>query len=112
MVRVEATRKIREKTSTETRYYITSLAGDAEKIAHVARSHWGIENGLHWVLDVIMNEDMSRARKDNAAINLATMRRIAINLAKRVKGKSSIRGSFKKAGWNTAFLERILVGPE
>ena len=112
MARVEATRKIREKTSTETRYYITSLGGDAEKIAHVARSHWGIENGLHWVLDVIMNEDMSRVRKDNAAVNLATMRRIAINLAKRVKGKSSIRGSFKKAGWNTAFLERILVGPE
>jgi predicted transposase YbfD/YdcC len=112
MVRIEATRKIREKTSTETRYYISSLPGDAEKIALIARSHWGIENGLHWVLDVIMNEDMSRARKDNAAANLATMRRVAINMAKRVKGKSSIRGTFKKAGWNTSFLERIFAGPE
>lgn len=112
MAMMKAERTIRGKTSTETRYYITSLPGDAEKIGFAIRSHWGIENGLHWVLDVIMNEDMSRARKDNAAINLATMRRLAINMVKRVKGKSSIRGSIKKAGWNTLFLERILAGPE
>ena len=112
MVRIEATRKIKEKTSSENRYYISSLPGDAEKIALIARSHWGIENGLHWVLDVIMNEDMSRARKDNAAANLATMRRVAFNMAKRVKGKASVRRTFKKAGWDTSILERILAGPE
>jgi len=109
---MRAERTIRGKTSTQTRYYITSLPGDAEKIGAAIRSHWGIENGLHWVLDVIMNEDMSRARKDNAAINLATMRRLAISMVKRVKGKSSIRASFKRAGWSTSFLERIFVGPE
>lgn len=112
MMMVEATRTIRDKTSSETRYYISDLPGEAEKLALIARSHWGIENGLHWVLDVIMNEDRSRARKDNAAANLATMRRIAINMAKRVKGKSSIRRTFNKAGWNTSFLERVLIGPE
>ena len=112
MVKIEATRNIREKTSIETRYYISSLPGDAEKIALAARSHWGIENSLHWVLDVIMNEDMSRARKDEAAANLATMRRVALNMAKRVKGKTSIRRTFKKAGWDTSVLERIFVGPE
>lgn len=112
MMMVEATRTIRDKTSSEKRYYLSDLPGEAEKMALIARSHWGIENGLHWVLDVIMNEDRSRARKDNAAANLATMRRIAINMAKLVKGKSSIRGTFKKAGWNTSFLERLLIGPE
>jgi len=112
MMMVEAIRTEKGKTSSETRYYISDLPGDTEKLAGVARSHWGIENELHWVLDVIMNEDRSRARKDNAAANLATMRRVAINMAKRVKGKSSIRGTFKKAGWNTSFLERMFAGPE
>lgn len=111
MVMIESTRTIREKMGTETRYYITDLPGDAERIALAIRSHWGIENGLHWVLDVIMSEDMSRARKDNSAANLATLRRVAINMVKLVKGKSSIRGSFKKAGWNTSFLERVFAGP-
>lgn len=112
MMMVQAIRTAKGKTSSETRYYISDLPGNAEKMALIARSHWGIENGLHWVLDVVMNEDRSRARKDNAAANLATMRRIAINMAKPVKGKSSIKGTFKKAGWNTSFLERMFIGPE
>jgi predicted transposase YbfD/YdcC len=111
VVMIKRSRKIRGKTSTESSYYITSLPADAKRIAEAARSHWSIENSQHWVLDVIMNEDMSRARTDNAAVNLATLRRIAVNMINLVKGKTSIRGCMKKAGWDTSFLEKILAGP-
>jgi len=110
IAKIERKRTIRGKTSAETSYYISSLPGDAKRIALSGRSHWGIENSQHWVLDVTMNEDMSRARKDNAAVNLATLRRVAINMINLVKGKWSIRGSMKAAGWDTSFLERILAG--
>lgn len=103
-------RTIRGKSSAETSYYITSLAANAEKIAVVARSHWGVENSLHWVLDVTMNEDMNRVRKDNAPENLAVLRRIAVSMVNQVKGKMSVRSCLKSAGWDTSFLEQILIG--
>jgi len=109
LVMLNRKRTIRGKTTTETIYYITSLGSDAEKIATAARSHWKIENNLHWVLDVTMNEDMNRIRKDNAPENLAILRRIAVSMVNQVKGKKSVRGSLKLAGWDTSFLERILV---
>jgi predicted transposase YbfD/YdcC len=97
----------------ETRYYISSLPGDAKKIALAAREHWAIENSLHWVLDVTMNEDMSRIRKDNAPENLATLRRIAINMVKKqkieMKGGPSVRRAMKLACYRSASLEHILV---
>lgn len=108
---IERTRTIRGKVSTEMSYYITSLPGSAKRIAISARSHWGNENSQHWVLDVTMNEDMCRARKDNSAVNLATLRRVAVNMINLVKGKTSIRRMMKKAGWETSFLEMILAGP-
>lgn len=107
---MERKRTIRGKTSVEMSYYITSLPADAKRIALSARSHWGIENGQHWVLDVTMNEDMCRARKDNSAINMATLRRIAINMINLVKGKTSVRRAMKMAALDTLFLERILAG--
>ena len=97
MVMITRKHTIREKTSTETIYYITSLKADAEKIANVARSHWGIENSLHWVLDVTMNEDMNRIQKDNAPENLAVLRRIAVSMINQVKGKKSVRRSLNIA---------------
>jgi predicted transposase YbfD/YdcC len=101
------------KGSIETRYYISSLPGDAKKIALAVREHWGIENSLHWVLDVTMNEDMSRIRKDNAPENLATLRRIAINMVKKqkieMKGRPSVRRAMKLAGYQNTSLEQILV---
>ena len=103
-------RRIRGKSSAETTYYITSLKANAENIAAVARSHWRIENSLHWVLDVTMNEDMNRVRKDHAPENLAVLRRIAVSMVNQVKGKMSVRGSLKAAAWDTSFLERILAG--
>lgn len=109
---IERTRTIKGKSSVETTYYITTLKADAEKIASVARAHWSIENSLHWVLDVTMNEDMNRVRKDNAPENLAVLRRIAVSMVNQVKGKRSVRGCLKLAGWDTSFLEQVLAGPK
>lgn len=103
-------RKIGKKTSIETRYFISSIKGSAEKFAWAARSHWGIENSLHWVLDMTLGEDKSRARRDNAPENLAILRKVALNLAKReTSSKSSIRAKLKRAGWDNLYLEKLLV---
>jgi predicted transposase YbfD/YdcC len=106
-------RSIGGKVSTETAYYISSLPPKAEQIAVVARSHWGIENSLHWVLDLNMNEDMGRVRKDNAPENLAVLRRIALNMLRKdsstMKGRPSVRRRMKRAGWNSDYLAQILV---
>ena len=108
---IEGRRKMSGKTTVETRYFISSLAGRAAKLVNAAREHWGIENSLHYVLDVTLNEDASRIRKDNAPENLATLRKIVINLIKNAKNsKTSVRGSLKKAAWDNSYLERLLVG--
>lgn len=77
---IESTRQIGEHSSTERRYYISSLGGDAKRLAEAIRGHWGIENSMHWVLDVAFGEDQCRARVKNAAQNFAILRRIVINL--------------------------------
>ena len=97
------------KTSTETAYYLLSAPLPTVRFAEVARAHWGIENGLHWVLDVTMNEDQSRIRKDNGPENLALLRRLALSLAKLEGSKGSMKGKLKKAGWDNAFLTRLLT---
>jgi hypothetical protein len=74
-----------------------------------ALGDWGIENGLHWVLDVTMNEDQLRNRKDHGPENLALLRRLALNLAKREPSKGSMRGKLKRAGWDNQFLARMLA---
>lgn len=108
---IRAQRKIGESVSCETRYFISSLAGNAETFARAARSHWAIENSLHWVLDVTFNEDQNRARYDNAAENLATLRKMALNLAKlETSFKSSVRRKLLRAGWDNSYLEKLLVG--
>ncbi len=73
------------------------------------RAHWGIENGLHWVLDVTMNEDGLRNRKDHGPENLALLRRLALNLATLEPSKASIKGKLKRAGWDSAYLVAILA---
>ena len=83
-------REVGAKVSTETAYYLLSTALTAERFGEVARAHWGIENGLHWVLDVTMNEDQARNRKGNGPENIALLRRIALNLAKLEGSKGSI----------------------
>ncbi len=107
---VESQREINGRTTTERRYYLSSLSLDAARIAHAVRSHWGIENQLHWVLDVVFNEDQSRARSRHAAENLATLRRWCLNLIKadKLKTKRSLKGRRKSAGWDNSYLLHLL----
>jgi predicted transposase YbfD/YdcC len=107
---IEAVREINGRASTERRYYLSSLPADAARLNQVVRSHWEVENQLHWVLDVVFNEDQSRARTKNAAENLATLRRWSLNLLKadRLKAKSSLKGRRKAAGWDNSYLLHLL----
>lgn len=105
---VEATREIKGQVSVERRYYLSSLPLDVKNFARAVRGHWSIENKLHWVMDVVFGEDQSRARAGYAAQNLATLRRLALNLLKREKKKRSVRGKQLDAGWDNAYLLRVL----
>jgi predicted transposase YbfD/YdcC len=112
IVRVTATRTSK-KTGAATeakRYYICSLKHPtAERLQRSVREHWGVENGLHWTLDMAMGEDESRIRTDNAPANMAVARHIALNLVRMDKArKVGIKASLKKAGWDTKYLERLL----
>lgn len=107
--KVTAARETPAKTSIETRYFLMSQALTPERFLAVVRAHWGIENGLHWVLDVTMNEDQMRNRKDNGPENLALLRRLALNLAALEPSKDSMRGKLKRAGWDNHFLAQMLA---
>ena len=95
--------------TTEVRYYLSSLPPDAQRLAHAVRGHWGIENSLHWVLDVTFREDESRIRKDHGPANFALLRRIAINVIKQDTSKGSIRKKRKRAAWNDDALLNSLA---
>ncbi len=109
---VEAIREIGAERTVERRYYLSSLPLDVATFARAVRGHWGVENKLHWVLDVQMREDQSRARAGYAAENLATLRRLALNLLKRENTKRrGIRGKQLNASWDHAYLLRLLGVP-
>jgi len=110
-IAVECERIVGEKTSCERRYFISSLTGsDAEAIAHAVRSHWSIENSLHWCLDVAFREDMSRIRQGHAAENLSRIRRLGLGMLKReTSAKIGIKGKRLRAGWDEAYLLRVLA---
>jgi len=110
LVRVEAERYIKasSKTENETRYYISSLPADAQLLSNSIRSHWGVENSLHWVLDVAFNEDNSRKRAGNAAQNFSVLNRIALNILKNETAtKVGVKGRRLKAGWDNEYLKKI-----
>lgn len=107
--KVTARRATAGQTSQETRYFLMSQAFTPERFAAIVRAHWGIENGLHWVLDVTMNEDQMRNRKDHGPANLALLRRWALNLAKLEPSKGSMKGKLKRAGWDDHFLVTLLT---
>ncbi len=109
---VEAERYIKGKTTSETRYFLLSEILSPEQLLTKVRSHWGIENSLHWVLDVTMNEDQQRTRVGHGAENMALMRRMAINMVRVVpeKKKTSMRSKLKRAGWNNSYLLEIIIG--
>lgn len=91
------------------RWFLLSCRPSHERMLEIARTHWTIENQLHWVLDVSLAEDAARSRKDNAPQNLALIRKIALNLLRTHPAKGSIKGKIKRAGWNDAFLLSLLA---
>jgi predicted transposase YbfD/YdcC len=99
LVMVIRERRLWNKTTREVHFYLSSLASDAEKIAGAIRSHWGIENTLHWTLDVTFSEDQSRIRQENSPENFALLRRLALNL---LKQETTFKGSLKMKRYRAA----------
>ena len=109
IVKVTAERRTGGETETKTRYYISSLAGNAKQLLRAVRGHWSIENSLHWVLDIAFNEDQSRVRKGNGAPNLAILRQIALNLlSQEDTARCGIRNKRLMAGWDEHYLLKVL----
>ena len=111
LVRIEAERchKATGRIERETRFYITSLKPEAERLNRAIRQHWSIENKLHWALDVSFGEDLDRKRAANAAQNFSVLNRIALNLLQQDKTtKLGIKGKRLKAGWDNDYLLQIL----
>jgi predicted transposase YbfD/YdcC len=110
VVMLEATRQVGTHASVERRYYISSLALSATRALEIVRAHWGIENEVHWVLDVAFREDDCRVHTDFAPQNLAVIRHLALNLLKQEQtAKVGIKAKRLKAGWSTAYLRKVLA---
>jgi predicted transposase YbfD/YdcC len=92
----------------EKRYYLCSAKLDAETFARVVRGHWGIENHLHWVLDVVFRDDLARLRSGHGPANMAVIKHTALNLLMQAKPITSFKNRRKKAGWNHDYLEKII----
>ena len=104
-------RIIDSEETIKIRFYISSLQADAKRILRATRQHWGIENGLHWILDIAFNEDRSRVRKDHAPANLAVLRHMAVNLLKQeTSANGGIKAKRLQAGWNEDYLLKFLAG--
>lgn len=111
IVMVESIRRIREKETSEKRFFISSLPADSKLLLHAVRSHWSIENTLHWTLDMVFREDESRIRNRNAAQVMALFRRLAINLLRVIPEKESIgiKRRRNRAAWCDGYLERVIL---
>ncbi len=111
IVMVESERTVKEETTIEHRYYISSAEETAESLLGASREHWGIETSLHWRLDIAFREDESRIRKGNGAENFAILRHIALNLLnKENTAKIGVKNKRLKAGWDASYLEKVLAG--
>src|SRR4028119_489559 len=109
VVMIVSERRLWNKTTTKARFYLSSLSSNAKTIAGAIRSHWGIENRLHWTLDVTFSEDESRIRKQNSPENFALLRRLAINLLKQEKtSKQSLKMKRYRAAMDNKYLVKIL----
>lgn len=108
LIRVSSRTEMKDRGRFDTRYYVASAPLSAEAAAAAVRGHWGIENRLHWVLDVTFNDDLARVRKGHGAKNMAIVRHFAINLVRAAADKNSIKLRRKLAGWDTKYLAAIL----
>ena len=109
LVCIRRERRLPDKTQVEMRYYIASLPPNANRLLQAVREHWGIENSVHWILDVAFNEDRSRVRKDHAPENLAVMRRIALNLLRKEKtAKGGIQAKRLQCAWDENYFFKVL----
>ena len=109
LVCIRRERRLREKTEVKLRYYIASVAPKADHILRANRDHWGIENSVHWILDMAFNEDQCRVRKDHAPENLAIMRRIALNLLrKETTAKCGIQAKRLQCAWDEDYFLKVL----
>lgn len=106
--KVHRIRETATGTTAETAYYLLSAALLPDRLNEVARSHWGIENQLHWRLDVVMNEDQDRTRLGHGPENLAVLRHMALNVIQAEPSKGSLRGKLKRAGWDDTYLTKLL----
>jgi predicted transposase YbfD/YdcC len=109
VVMVESTRELVDKVERETRFYLTSLVWLAHQIGPVIRSHWAIENSLHWVMDMIFRDDECRVRTNHAPANFTTIKHMAHNLIRRAKGRDSFRIKRKIAAWDDDFLASLIA---
>ena len=109
VVMVESTREIAGKIEQETRFYITSLVLLAPLLGPIIRSHWAIENSLHWVMDMVFRDDECRVRTDHAPANFATIKHMAHNMIRNTPRKASLRLKRKAAGWDDDFLASLLA---
>ena len=96
------------KIEYETRYYLCSIALCALRFARVVRAHWGVENRLHWVLDVILRHDLARFRSGDGPQNMAIIRHTSLNLLSRAKPTTSLKNPGKRAGWYADYLETVI----
>jgi len=106
---IDSEREIDGKTETETRLYIVSLVLLANALGPIVRSHWAVENSLHWVMDMIFRDDECRVRTDHAPANITTLKHMAINLTRRAPGKDSLRLKRKVAAWDDDFLASLIA---
>lgn len=110
IAKITAERTISGHTTREVRYYLCSFKAEASEILHAVRSHWGVENKLHWALDVIFNEDQHSLMQKRGAENMSVLRQLAINLLRQVDAQGSLKGKRKEAAWDDAFRSRVLLG--
>lgn len=108
---LKAVAKVTSRRNGEeaTRWFLLSRVFEPERLLAIVREHWGIENRLHWTLDVVMDEDGDRTRKDNGPANLAILRRLALNILRAHPDPTPIRRKIKKAGWDPDFLRSLLA---
>lgn len=105
---IEATVEHRGKTTVTRHYHVSSRLLAPKDYLEGARAHWAVENGLHWVLDVVFDEDRARNRKDHGPENLATLRKLALNILNRARPGISVRRKRKRSGWSNDFARSIL----